>query len=438
MHKYGFHVNRTGDDVLDAIKRIKPAVIKTLDPNPGFWRTVRDVHPDAFLIGRLYVPNNEQAAFVDDPSGKGRAFAERVLALEANSASHRGRPLFDAWESYNEVFPESVDSAHKRAYDDFQVAFAAPIQAAGMDPIAMNFATGNMLGKDFLEHFPGTLETYRYLGFHEYDWPTMWRLHEENIRTKDEGGMWLTLRYRRAMQDVRRVYGDRHTVLITECGMTQGVQGGDDVGPWHESHPISEQSYWDSLMWYNGELMRDDYVLGACLFVVGAVTPWHSFEHLGGIVDRLERLQRGDAPAVLSRPSLPAAPSPAPGDAEPRVEPKPAREPERDTTPPREPTPGADAGATGHGAGAAGRTLAARLVEEAARRQVIRFNPDAALQKRIFDDGFVPNSEEFELERDGAQYHAQQAEHLRSGERRVYFVAQGDWSNVRFVRADSA
>ena len=106
MHKYGFHVNRTGDDVLDAIKRIKPAVIKTLDPNPGFWRMVRDVHPDAFLIGRLYVPNNEQAAFVDDPSGKGRAFAERVLALEANSASHRGRPLFDAWESYNEVFPE--------------------------------------------------------------------------------------------------------------------------------------------------------------------------------------------------------------------------------------------------------------------------------------------------------------------------------------------
>ena len=106
-----------------------------------------------------------------------------------------------------------------------------------MDPIAMNFATGNMLGKDFLEHFPGTLETYRYLGFHEYDWPTMWRLHEENIRTKDEDGMWLTLRYRRAMQDVRRVYGDRHTVLITECGMTQGVQGGDDVGPWHESHP---------------------------------------------------------------------------------------------------------------------------------------------------------------------------------------------------------
>ena len=47
------------------------------------------------------------------------------------------------------------------------------------------------------------------LGFHEYDWPPMWRLHEENIRTKNEGGMWLTLRYRRTMRKVREAYGDR-------------------------------------------------------------------------------------------------------------------------------------------------------------------------------------------------------------------------------------
>jgi len=425
LHKYGFHVNRTGDDVLDAIRRIRPTVIKTMDPNVGFWRTVRDMLPDVLLIGRVFVPQEQQTAFVDDPTGSGRAFAERILAQEANRTPYRGAPLFDAWESYNEAFPESADPATKRAYDDFQVAFAAPIQAAGMQPVAMNFATGNMLGKDFVDYFPGTLETYRYLGFHEYDWPTMWRLHEENIRTKNEGGMWLTLRYRRTMRDVRKLYGDRHTVLITECGMTQGVQGGDDVGPWHESHPVTEQSYWDSLMWYNGELLQDDYVAAACLFVVGAVTPWHSFEHLGGIVDRLNRLQQGNAPAVLSRPNLPAtpprapakapsAPADPPADAQPKVDEKPA--PVVDAEP----------------------TLAERLVAEAARRQVIRFNPQAALQKRIFDDGYVPNSEEFSLDRDGVRLQAQQAEHLRSGERRVYYVAQGDWANVNFVRVDMA
>src|SRR5690606_28971474 len=111
-----------------------------------------------------------------------------------------------------------------------QVAFGQRMKQAGFEPVAMNFGTGNMLGSDFLTYFPGTLETYRYLGFHEYDWPVMWRLHEENIRERHEGGMWLTLRYRRIMNEVRPAYPNRHTVLITECGMTQGVLGGQDIG----------------------------------------------------------------------------------------------------------------------------------------------------------------------------------------------------------------
>ena len=82
--------------------------------------------------------------------------------------------------------------------------------------------------------------------------------------------------------------------------------------------------------------------------------------------------------------------------------------------------------------------FAERLVAEAVTRQVMHFNPDAALQKRIFDDGFVPNSEEFAVEREGMRFQAQQAEHLRSGERRVYYVAHGDWDNVRFVRSGTA
>ena len=32
--------------------------------------------------------------------------------------------------------------------------------------------------------------------------------------------MFLTLRYRRIMRDVRGVYGDKHRVIMTECGMT--------------------------------------------------------------------------------------------------------------------------------------------------------------------------------------------------------------------------
>jgi hypothetical protein len=298
-HKYGFHVNAVGDQVFDAIVRIKPRVIKTLHHDVNFWKRVREVHPKAFIIGRLYTPNQE---FQSDPAGRAREFSERILREEVNRASFQGAPLYNAWESFNEAIPESVSPDVMQAYD----AFAQRMQAAGFEPIAMNFGTGNFLGHHFLNYFPGTLETYRYLGFHEYDWPTLWRLHKES--EAENGGMWLTLRYRRIMNEVRPAYPNRHTVIMTECGMTQGVnpQGVGDVGPWHASHPISEDDYWTSLMWYNDELMKDDYVMGACLFVVGAIAPWQSFEHLGGIMDRLERFQAKEASqaAEASQPEV--------------------------------------------------------------------------------------------------------------------------------------
>ncbi|MEM7128745.1 MAG: hypothetical protein AAF702_20600 [Chloroflexota bacterium] len=406
-HKYGFHVNRTGDDVFDAIRRIKPKVIKMLDYDIGFWTRVREIHPDVFLIARDFVPNHEQDKFVSDPAGAGARYAERILALEVNQQTHQGRRLIDGWETYNELLAGHSENELKKKYDDFQVAFAQKISAGGFEPVAMNFATGNMLGEDFLRFFPGTLETCRYLGFHEYDWPTMWRIHEENIKEKDEGGMWLSLRYRRIMNEVRQQMGNRHIVVMTECGMTQGVQGGPDVGPWHESHPISEQSYWDSLMWYNSELMQDDYVMGAALFVVGAVDPWHSFEHLGGIMERLDRFQNGNPPPVVSKPDLPE-PSPI-------ISPPPVIKP---------PEPNLEPNAL---------SLQEELRIAGQQHQLIQFNPDAALQKRIFADDFVPNSGEFTIERDGIQYVAQRAEHLGSGEVRVYYVQIGDWGNVQFA-----
>jgi hypothetical protein len=374
-HKYGFHVNRTGSDVLDAIQRIQPAVLKGVEHDVGFWRDVRRIVPDAFVIGRLVVTPHEQDQFVQDPAGTGRAFAGRILRLEGANATYRGKPLFDAWESFNEVLPGSAPAEHKRMYDDFQVAFAAPIKAAGFEPVAMNFGTGNMLGEDFLNYFPGTLETYTYLGFHEYDWPDMWRLHKESIEEQGEEGMWLCLRYRRTMREVRQLWGDKHICIVTECGMTQGVHPGrPDVGWRHESYPISEDRYWQSLMWYNGELLQDDYLHAALLFVTGAVWPWESFENLGGIIDRLEQLQ--------------------------------------DVEPP---------------------TLEEKLVVKANALQVIQFNPNAALQKRIFADGFVPNSGEFEVEHDGVAYVGQRAEHLRTGEVRTYYVPKGQWDQVTYV-----
>lgn len=83
--------------------------------------------------------------------------------------------------------------------------------------------------------------------------------------------------------------------------------------------------------------------------------------------------------------------------------------------------------------GVGGSPLGEALLARAEQKQVIEFNPGAALQKRIFEASFVPNSGEFSLSYNGLGYTAQRAESLMSGAVRVYYARVGDWSNVRYV-----
>lgn len=78
-------------------------------------------------------------------------------------------------------------------------------------------------------------------------------------------------------------------------------------------------------------------------------------------------------------------------------------------------------------------TLDELLVRTGDQKQVIQFNPGAALQKAIFAASFVPNSGEFKVQWDGQAYVGQRAEHLESGEVRIYYCKDGNWSNVLYV-----
>lgn len=80
--------------------------------------------------------------------------------------------------------------------------------------------------------------------------------------------------------------------------------------------------------------------------------------------------------------------------------------------------------------GSGSSSLSALLRAEADKRQVIFPNPNAAIQKRIFADGFVPTSPEFKVNHGGRTYVAQRADNLATGASRVYACIDGDWSNV--------
>ena len=75
------------------------------------------------------------------------------------------------------------------------------------------------------------------------------------------------------------------------------------------------------------------------------------------------------------------------------------------------------------------------LWERSIEEQIMRFNPEAAFQRKIFNDGFVPVSNEYRQEIEGQLYAAQVGEQLSSGERRVYFTEDGNWGNIRWINS---
>ncbi len=98
-------------------------------------------------------------------------------------------------------------------------------------------------------------------------------------------------------------------------------------------------------------------------------------------------------------------------------------------------TKAADAPATDMGS-----AFVRRISELARINQLISFNPEATIQRQIIQDGFVPNSGEFESEMPFGQtrYVAQQAEHLRTGEARVYFVKRNQGHRVQWFPVGKA
>ncbi|MBX3011631.1 MAG: peptidoglycan DD-metalloendopeptidase family protein [Caldilineaceae bacterium] len=332
-NKLGFYLHLSTDQhgLWEAINRVQPPVllIHADTANTMLLEEIRRFRaPDAFVIGRLYkdVHTQRQMLESNDPEGQGRALAEEILRYNFGLATKRGangRLLIDGWMSLNEAVPGPASDQFQQQpqetarllqnYDRFQVAFYQTLQAQGVEAIAFNFGAGNFTSAaHYLDYFPNTLAHYRYLGFHEYGWPTLYPA----AGSATSGGS-----YRTCMAGIRTRHGDRHRVIITEAGLTRMYQNAawGDVGWLNDDAPLAEEAYWQSLAWYNGHLTSDDYVLGACLFEVGHHGQWASFRHLGPnrqgqpmqLVDRIVALKDGAQPrGQVATAQLPLPPLP--------------------------------------------------------------------------------------------------------------------------------
>jgi hypothetical protein len=315
MNKLGFYIQRPNvEGLFDAMRVVRPPVMVVQTVNRGWLEDTRRFSPETFIVGRLFLDRLQQDQWlsVEDPdhpgqkrwldcpaaTAQGRKFAEHLLAIDHplvlapwpyNSSldDSDNRLLVDAWMTLNEFVqgpasddyknnPEDI-RAKATAYDCFQVGFRQRLKEAHprLEAVAFNFGAGNFPdAKGYLEWFPRTLESYVYLGFHEYGWPTLY----PDAGSATSGGS-----YRRCMAGIREKYGPRHKAIMTEAGLARMFQIKDagDVGWLYEGDTVSEEDYWRTLKWYNDQLSQDDYVVGACLYNVGYEQDWRSFRHTG-------------------------------------------------------------------------------------------------------------------------------------------------------------
>jgi hypothetical protein len=283
----------------------------------GLAERLLALNPQLIIVGRVFSEYNpdEKAKQEADPVAEARAWMTHY------QAQYQLNPLIKLWEGPNEpVFGDAHNPTSASGvawYAQFEAERVRLLAALGLRAVVGNFATGTLdlpLWPGFLPALRAAHEHGGMLGVHEYSSPWMWWLtgayQTQNCPDQfatgpgegDEG--WLTLRYRKVYRQHLIPHGlGALPLVITENGLdaTGDACEPNTSGPW-KTHfdfwnrydgrfdPIDywrgperdpEKYYAEQLMWYDGELQKDAFVMGATLFSVGVTGGWQSFD-VGG------------------------------------------------------------------------------------------------------------------------------------------------------------
>ena len=298
--KLGVFIGYNHPQIFELLATGNVALVKTLEVDPNFVTEIKRLSPNTVLVARfdpLPLPDLDNW----NPEDAARQFVEQVLPI---ATEPRRQAAIDAWESFNEPIPQTVDQMARLAV--FEAERTRLLAAAGIRSCVGNFATGQPpleLWPAFYPALQAVKETNGFLGLHEYSAPYMWfgsgthQLQEDGDEG-DEG--WLTLRYRKVYRDYLEPAGLAVPLLITETGIDglvagrPGPQGGgwkDFVTFWRDEGKVSttaEGFYVEQLAWYDGEMQRDNYVKGASIYTLAGPAGWQSYEIHGPVADILK------------------------------------------------------------------------------------------------------------------------------------------------------
>ena len=281
-----YYISLGGMDVIGYLATAQPRLVVSMEHSADTWKAAKQASPNTFIVGRHYVDDGEQI-FDDDPEGRAELFFDSM-----RDEAERMRGIYDAWMGYNESVVQTADAAQKLSR--FYVRWGDLMRAAGFRSAAYSFATGNPAKGD--PRPDGSLEPNWWLylaeGLRHCD---LLSLHEYSAPTMDNLQPYLCLRYRAVMQllppDARR------QIVITETGIDGGAEPVNRPQEgWRKFTDAA--GYVSTLSWYDQELQKDDYVIGAAIFAMNGWGKDGSFG-MGDVIQIRDYIAQGGAPAPV-------------------------------------------------------------------------------------------------------------------------------------------
>ena len=289
-------LNNSDPYFFEFIRRVHPRVVKGIN-DVSWMSAVKQDSPDTITLGILG-GKEETWVGTTDPA----AAANNYVAT--NLATYRQNPSVDYWEAWNEYNPATTEQM--QWYAQFEAARVCAMQASGLHGAVGSFAVGWPATYDQMILFLPALEAAHKCGgiftLHEYNGPTMACDVAVDTPNIIPGAPALNvpagthaLRYRLWYEGLLkpRGLGDL-PLVISEAGidgtLNPGACGNPGGGGWKDFQawwaqqglgPDGPQAYVNVLAWYDAELKKDPYVLGATLFTAGALNDdntWHSFD----------------------------------------------------------------------------------------------------------------------------------------------------------------
>lgn len=289
--KLGIHYIGTTPKTYNILRQSVPPVIKLVG-DVGWSATARQDFPTLPMIGRL---GNEEVDRLEllqmNPIRAARKFVEDRLE------AYRRNPAILYWEGWNEWTPDEVGSPSEWGwFAQFEGQRACVMRDYGLRAVIGNFSTGRPEFGEMLLFVPAlraAAECEAWFGLHEYSAPTMQFGYGAGIprRPSFPNRGILTFRYRFWYDDVLKPLDIRLPLVITELGVDGGV-GAGRPGPVTGEGWLGFRNYWEmqgltsnspefyinQLAWYDSEMRRDRYVIGATIFTAGGAGTWDSFD----------------------------------------------------------------------------------------------------------------------------------------------------------------